>query len=85
MCNENVNTECREVGLTTVDSLVWFKHILFQKKRDYQQAQSLRVAFQKKNKQYNKNILKTFIRIHSLPCLFVLEFFYLFSYLHFNL
>ena len=27
-------------------TLYWFKHISFQKKWDYQQAQSLRVAFQ---------------------------------------
>ena len=52
--------------LVSCNNLLGFKHILFQKKRDKQQAQSLRVAFQKKkNKQYNKNILKTFIRIHS--------------------
>ena len=37
-----------KIGFQIVSPCSWFKHILFQKKTDYQQAQSLRVAFQKK-------------------------------------
>ena len=50
--HNQINTSCNYFTIykytlrEKVISDIWFKHILFQKKRDCQQAQSLRVAFQ---------------------------------------